>query len=607
MSTSNQTQIKPRMPRGCVLLAGSLSACALLIFSAHASAETLRGALRQAYKTNPQIEAERANLRATDENVPRAQSGYRPNITFQADAGVQTLHTRPNPTGSGSGTTGPYGYTISGNQQIFRGFRTQNAVNEAEATIRAGRETLRATEQTVLLQAVTAYMNVVRDQAIVSLRENNVRVLTRNLKATQDRFKVGEVTRTDVAQSQARRARAVSDLDLARANLKSSRANYQRVVGNMPGFLREPPVPLAFLPKSLSAARSLAEREAPTVVSSLYLEQAARYAVDQVLGELLPTFNVDAQYSHRRNGSPGTSLRETGSIIGTLTVPLYQRGEVSARVRQAKHLHVRRIQLIHQARTEAREEAIAAWSQLQASRAQIVSDRSQVQANQIALNGVREEEKVGQRTLLDVLNAEQELLDARVALASTQRDLIVNAYRVIASVGRLTAQDLQLSSKIYDVEAHYAEVRRKWWGISITHRDGRHEKMDAWHHRGQHAPYKLGKPAASEPAKRSARTVQAARPQLPETTKARREPAVAPVSTAAVETGSVSAAQPKPSQDSSKLSPSSPNLPASTVSAETKVPESKADAGVQTAAVTPTTKTTGLLGGRPFKLPDPEN
>jgi len=451
-------------------------------------ADSLRDALRSAYKTNPQIEAERASLRATDENVPRALSNYRPTITADANVGHLRLNTRPDSTAEGP--TNPYGYGISLNQQIFRGFRTRNAVNEAEANIRAGRETLRTTEQTVLLAAVASYMNVVRDQATVRLRENNVRVLTRDLRATKDRFAVGEVTRTDVAQSTARRAGSVSALDLARANLKTSRANYHRVVGRRASRLREPGTPASLLPKRLKTARLRAETESPGVVAALYFEQAARFNVDQVLGELLPTVNLEARYSTLYNGSRIDKQTETGRIVGTVTVPLYQGGEVSARVRQAKHLHVRRIQLIQLARTEAREEAITAWSLLRASRAQVRSDLAQVNANQIALNGVREEEKVGQRTLLDVLNAEQELLDAQVSLFATKRDLIVNAYRVIASTGRLTAHELKLNSKIYDVEAHYHEIRRRWWGISITHRDGRREKVNLWDTHGRARPYK---------------------------------------------------------------------------------------------------------------------
>jgi len=466
-------------------LAGMLVTVSVL----DARAETLRGALRSAYRTNPDVEAERANLRATDETVPQAKSNYRPSLTFEADAGVESSRSRTST--ESAGTRNPRGYAFSANQQVFRGFRTINAVNEAEANIRAGREVLRSTEQTVLLAAVTAYMNVVRDQAIVRLRENNVRVLTRNLKATRDRFEVGEVTRTDVAQSQARQSGAVSELDLARANLRSSRANYQRVIGGVAGVLREPIVPNTFLPKTLQMAMRLAQQEHPDVVGALYLEQAARYVVDQVLGELLPTFDIDASYTHRYDSSLSSRESEAGTVVGTLRVPLYQRGLVSSRVRQAKHLHVRQLQLVQKARKEAREEAIAAWSQLRAAEAQLISDVSQVRASRIALNGVREEEKVGQRTLLDVLNAEQELLNAQVSEVTDRRNLIVNAYRVIASVGRLTAHDLKLNSKIYDNEAHYDEVRQKWWGISITRPDGHTERFNFWNKR--HEPYKLGK------------------------------------------------------------------------------------------------------------------
>ena len=322
-------------------------------------------------------------------------------------------------------------------------------------------------------------MNVVRDTAIVRLRENNVRVLSRDLKATKDRFSVGEVTRTDVAQSRARLSGAVSDLSVARANLKTGRANYEQVIGKKPGRLIEPSPPNRLLPRRLAEARRRAEQESPSVVGALYNEQAARYDVDQITGELLPSLTLDATYSNRYSGGGDfpTTQAETGVVTGTLTVPLYQRGSVSARIRQAKHLHVRSAQLVEQARTSARETLIAAWALMRASRAQLRSALSQAEANRVALSGVREEEKVGQRTLLDVLNAEQELLDAQVALVTVRRDLVVNTYSVLSATGRLTAQDLSLASKIYDPEAHYSAVRRKWFGISITHSDGRKEHI----------------------------------------------------------------------------------------------------------------------------------
>lgn len=469
-----------------LLLASAACASLVAVSGSAVHAETLRGALAAAYKFNPDIEAERANLRATDEGVPQAKSGYRPNVSASADVGSVKTRNRP----GGTTARNPSGYRVDITQNLFDGFRTTNSVNAAEANVRAGRATLHSTEQTVLLQAVTAYMNVVRDQAIVRLRDNDVRVLTKNLKATRERFDAGEVTRTDVAQSRARRAGSISALDLARANLKTSRANYERIVGHPPSRLRSASVPERLLPRSLREARRRAINESPSVVSALYLEQAARYDVEQVWGELLPSLSVAGSFRDRYQPSEGLNSTKTSQVVGTLNVPIYSGGAVRSRVRQAKHLHVRRIQLVAQARTQARETAVAAWAALNASRAQVRSDNAQVNANRIALAGVREEEKVGQRTLLDVLDAEQELLDSKVSLVSTQRDLIVNAYSLISATGRLTAKELALTSKVYDAEEHYFDVRRAWFGISITHQDGRREHVDVWESHGRGRSYK---------------------------------------------------------------------------------------------------------------------
>ncbi len=459
-------------------------------FVAHqASAETLRDALAAAYKYNPRIDAERARLRATDEEVARAHSGYRPTVTGSADIGYERRSTKP--PSAADGETHPKGYSLNATQPIFNGFRTLNSVREAEAVVRSGRETLRSVEQEVLLQAVTAYMDVVRDQAIVRLRENNVTVLSRELKATQDRFSVGEVTRTDVAQAEARRASAGSQLDLARANLKSSRATFERVVGHPPSNLQEQRPHEKSLPRSVTDAVSIARRESPTVVAALYREQAARHNVDKIWGEMLPEVRVDAAHTHRYDPSRTTDEVETTTVTGRVTVPLYQAGEVHARVRQSKHTHVSRLQEIEQTRTEAKERVEQGWSQLTAARAALESDRVQVNATRTALAGVREEERVGQRTLLDVLNAEQEALNAEVQLATTQRNLVVASYNVLASIGRLSVVDLGTVEKAYDPEVHYHDVRRKWWGISITYPDGRREHMDLWDtHTDKHKPVK---------------------------------------------------------------------------------------------------------------------
>ncbi len=441
-----------------------------------ASAETLREALSAAYKFNPRLDAARATLRATDEEVPRALSGYRPSIVGTADTSYQRQTTKP-PTGARPDTN-PRGYGVGLTQPIFNGFRTINAVSVAEATVRAGRETLRTTESAVLLEGVTAYVDVVRDQAIVRLRENNVTVLTRDLRATQDRFNVGEVTRTDVAQAQARRAASVSALDLARANLKSSRAVFERVVGHPPSNLVEPG-PSRIVPQTVQASVEISGRENPSVVAALYLEQAARLAVDQIRGELLPSVELEANYARRFDSSSSFDEAETTTVTGRVTVPFYTGGEVQARVRQAKHTHVSRLQQIEQARTEVQAQVVAAWSQLAAARAQIESDQASVDANRIALAGVREEERVGQRTLLDVLNAEQELLNSEVNLVTTKRNLVVASYAVLSTIGRLNAQELGVAALVYDPEQHYHDVRRKWFDINITHGDGRREVLEA--------------------------------------------------------------------------------------------------------------------------------
>jgi len=453
-----------------------------------ATAETLLEALAATYGYNPRLDAQRAFQRATDEDVARAMSGYRPTITGNADIGIERTDTRPSPPNNGDGWTKPRGYGVDLVQPIFRGFQTYNAVNEAEANVRAEREVLRDVERQVLLQAVTAYMDVVRDQELVRLNENNVNVLTRELKASQDRFAVGEVTRTDVAQAEARRADAVSRLDAARANLRTSRGAFMQVVGHPPSDLSWPHPPDEHLPTSLQDAIAIGNNEDPLVVAALYREQGAKYLVDRIRGELLPTVQLEASYNDRFGTSEFISESETVNVVGRAIIPIYQGGEVAARIRQAKQNHVGFLQQIEQVRTEQQQVLVAAWSQLEAARAQLESDRVAVQSNKVALEGVREEERVGQRTLLDVLNAELEYLNAQVALETDRRNLIVAAYTVISAMGRLDAAWIGAAKLVYDPVVHYKEVRDKWLGLSITYGDGRSESFEA-------------APAAHQPAK----------------------------------------------------------------------------------------------------------
>jgi outer membrane protein len=403
-------------------------------------------------------------------------SGYRPTVTGEADVNWERDDQRPSTLFDG--TTKPRGYTIQGIQPVFRGFRTYNAVNNAEATVRAERENLRDIERQVLLQAVTAYMDVVRDQELVRLNENNVNVLSRELKAAQDRFSVGEVTRTDVAQAEARRADSVSRLDAARANLRTSRGSFQQVVGHPPEGLSWASPPEQDIPKSLQEAIAVCNNENPLVVAALYREQAGKYLVDQIRGELLPTVQLEASYTDRFAPAKTIDENEQGIVTGRLTVPIYEAGDVYARVRQAKQNHIGFLQQIEQIRTEQQQTLVASWSQLEAARAQLESDRVAVESNKVALQGVREEEKVGQRTLLDVLNAELEYLNSQVNMETDRRNLVVAAYSVMSAMGRLDVAWIGAAAYVYDPNVHYKEVRRKWIGVSITHADGRIEQLD---------------------------------------------------------------------------------------------------------------------------------
>lgn len=452
-----------------VCLAAGVAVCAA---AAPASAESLRQALASAYMTNPTLNAKRAELRAVDEEISQARSNLRPSLSSSLDSGYRK--TNPNPKNKlarpGGGTHHPESYSFTLSKTLFRGLRTLNAIREAEATIQAGRADLRSTEQSVLLNAATAYMDVLRDQAIVRLREGNVRVLKEQLKATKDRFDVGEVTKTDVAQAEARRSGAISQLNLAQSNLKTSRAAYQRLIGHAPSHLVEPQPVDGLLPRLLNGALRTAENENPDIQSALFSEEASRYVIKQIIGEMLPEVSVDATYEDSLEPSTSLDSQSTTTVTGRVTVPLYSKGEPSSRARQARETKQQRLREIDEARAQASADVIAAWGRLMAARAQINSDQEQVKANKIALNGVREEEKVGQRTILDVLDAEQELLDSQVALVGTQRDRVVAAYTLLAAVGRLDAHYLRLPVDQYDPMEHYDRIKHKLFG---THSDRR--------------------------------------------------------------------------------------------------------------------------------------
>jgi outer membrane protein len=356
-------------------------------------------------------------------------------------------------------------------QTLFNGFQTGNRTRQAESQVMGARETLRVTEQQVLLDAATAYMNLLRDQAIVDLNRRNVEVLTEQLKQTRDRFNVGEVTRTDVAQAESRLAAGRSALLGAVSNFVTSQANYRRVIGVNPGRL-DPGTPVDRLsPAVLARAITEGETQSPSVLASMYGVDAAELAVKISEGALYPNLGLTA--SATKSWDPLFNInKETAiSVIGQLTVPIYQGGSEYASIRQSKEtLGQQRLNLDVNC-DQARATVVQSWGQLDAAKAQIEATTAQVNAAEIALNGVREEARVGQRTTLDVLNAQQELVNARVALVTAQHDRVVASYTLLAAVGGLSMQHLGLNVMIYDPQVHYQQVRDAWIGVRTP--DGR--------------------------------------------------------------------------------------------------------------------------------------
>jgi outer membrane protein len=438
-------------------------------------AVSLPVALIQAYQNNPQLNAQRAATRAVDENVAIALGGYRPRVTGTGSLSEVHLDTlsrgTPNTRAVGNRPVASLGITAT--QTLFNGFQTGNRTRQAEAQVFAARETLRNTEQAVLASAVTAYMNLLRDTAILELQQSNVTVLEATLRQTRDRFNVGEVTRTDVAQSESSLAAGRSSLLTAQANVVTSRANYRQVIGVEPGRLL-PAMPVDRLsPRTLAGALGRARKEHPTITTAAYNVDAAVYQVKIAEGALYPTLSLQgaATKSWNSTGSLSTLQSLSAAVTTQLSVPLYQGGGEYATIRQAKEtLGQRRLDL-DTARDQVQSNVTQAWGQLQAAKAQIEATQAQVNASEIALNGVREEARVGQRTTLDVLNAQQALVNARVALVTAQRDRVVASYAVLAATGGLSPRILGLRIPTYDPTVHYQQIRDSWAGVRAP--DGR--------------------------------------------------------------------------------------------------------------------------------------
>ncbi len=447
--------------RSCSLVALAI----VLLYAPSTSAETISGALAKSYGYSPDLNQQRAATRAADEGVPRATAGWRPTVTASSSMGLSQNRIVDRTGLKQDSNTVPRVSSVAMTQTLYNGGRTGNTVRQAESTILQSRETLRLSEQQSLLNAATAYMNVLRDTAILDLQNNNVQVLKEQLSQTQNRFQVGEVTKTDVYQSKASLAQGEANATNARFNLQNSMASYRQYIGDQPRNL-EPARPVeALLPRSLEVAIAIGQKNHPQIQAALHAVDVAALAVTVQEGALLPTLTATgtATVNREPSGFPNYQSK-VFAAVASLSVPLYEGGATYAAIRQAK-------EQLGQARLNAdlqretiRSLTTSAWGSFETSKLTILSYQAQVRANEVALNGVREEAKVGQRTTLDVLNAQQTLLSSRVNLVTAQRDQVVYSYNLLSATGQLSAVTLGLRVPNYDPTLHYDQVKGKWIG-----------------------------------------------------------------------------------------------------------------------------------------------
>jgi outer membrane protein len=441
-----------------------------------ALAQTIEYALAQAYRNNETLNAERAGVRGTDEEVPQALAGYRPKIGATADIGRRFMKEKGAAGDQQQMTTTPRGVGLIASQTVFDGLQTPNRVSAAESRVRAARETLRVMEQTVLLDAATAYMDVMRDIAAVELQTRNVELLREEVEQARNRLQTGTLTTTDLAQTQSRLAATRSDLLAAQAALESSRATYERVIGSSPGKLSSATPVDRFLPTSRDNAIAIGQSQNPTVIAAMHGTDIAVLQARIAEGALYPTVMVEGSLRRRYDNAPEMDVSfpaktTEASIVGRVVVPIYQGGMEYAVIRQSKEMIGQKRLSLEAVRKLVRASVIQAWASLNAARAQIESARSQVDAAETAFDGVRREYQIGQRSTLELLIAQQDLLNARVGLITAQRNRVVTSYVLLAAIGQLSPQILGLPGYIYDPIVHYQQVRDSWIGIRTP--DGR--------------------------------------------------------------------------------------------------------------------------------------
>ncbi|WP_149574247.1 TolC family outer membrane protein [Xanthobacter oligotrophicus] len=447
---------------GYAILAG---ASIIALGMGSASAQSLDAALAMAYVNNPTLNSARAGTRAVDEKVPQALSGYRPTLGASASAGPEAYRYQPTGSTASSGNAWPRQFALTAAYTLFNGFITGNQTRTAESQVRGQRETLRNTEQTVLLNGVTAYMNVIQAIALLDLQRQSLAAFEQELRATRDRFNVGEVTRTDVAQAEARVADAQYQVSQAVANLSSARAVYRQVIGVEPGKLFTPRSIESMLPPKVDRVISGGLNQHPAIKASEFAVDAAVFQVKVAEGALLPNLSLQGQLQQSYDSSIGVERVGTAAATLNLSVPIYQGGIEYANIRQAKELLSQARIDVDVNRDAIRAQAVQFWGALEAAKVQIQAAQASVAANTLALEGVREEWRVGQRTTTDVLNAQRDLTNSQSALVVAQRDRVVAAYSLVSIIGRLDAVSLGLKVDVYNPTVHYNQVRDSWAGV----------------------------------------------------------------------------------------------------------------------------------------------
>ena len=443
-----------------------VAACFALAASA-AHGESLPEALTKAYQTNPSLNAERARQRATDENVPQALSGYRPQILATLSAGFQAVRNLLPDNTIQSANLKPWTVGVTVTQTLFNGFKTANSVRVAELQVQSGREALRNVGQGVLLDAVTVYTNVLANQSLVEAQRANVAFLQETLGITQKRLNAGDVTPTDTAQAEARLARGRADLNAAEVNLAVSQATYTQVIGNAPTQLRPADTVDRLLPRSRDDATGLAFRQHPAVMAASFDFDVATTTIRVAESSLLPTITLQgsASRSMQSDSTLGTSGTDQASIIGQMNAPIYDGGMAASQTRQAKEVASQSRLVLDQFRNQARTAAVGAWVANEGAKIAVTASESEVRAATVALEGVRREAAGGQRTTVDVLNSQQDLISAKARLIGAQRDRVIASYTLLSAIGRLDVKNLGLSTPDYLPEVHYHQVRDAWHGL----------------------------------------------------------------------------------------------------------------------------------------------